>query len=90
MRQLKNTFRLGNVSQPMSPEIDERRAIGQRPTNNSRSHTGDQDLPAVPDRANARSAVDMRAAIIRAGFASVNCYADPQRYFFRPFLAPER
>ena len=71
-------FHVGNVSQPMLPEIDERRAIGQRSTNNSRGNTREQDLLAVTHRANTRSAIDMSAAVIRISLPGVNPHAHAQ------------
>ena len=90
MRQLKYMFHVGNVSQSVLPKIDERRAIGQRSTNNSRGNTRDQDLLAVTDRANARSAINVRAAVIRACLPGVNRNTHAQRYLWRPFLFTKR
>ena len=41
MRELKHVFRLGDVAQPMLPQVDERGTVRQAPTYNSRRHAGE-------------------------------------------------
>ena len=83
---------LGNrqVPQPMSAEVLQRGAIRQPATDERGGGRRDEDLPAVGQRPQAGTSVDVRAAVVLARLARVEGGADLDRGALRPGLAPDR
>src|SRR6266481_6010403 len=90
MRQLEQVFSLGQISQPMLTQVDERRVSGQRSAHDLSRNTRNKNLPTVRDAPDAGRPVHVRTTIITGRFASMNRHANANGHMTWPWFSLKR
>ena len=94
VHQRPHPLRSSQVLEAVSPEVDERRPVGQGVDTNRGRAVRDQDLPAVAGVADAGRADDRRADVVLVapldGLAGVDAHPDPDGQPARPWLPLQR